>query len=553
MQPVSEDAKRRLSLLGALAMGVAGHLVIAGPKILVPTHVGWLFSGEDVAQHYLGWAFFRNSPWSWPPGANPAYGLEIGSSILYSDSIPALALIFKALAPALPEPFQYLGWWILACFVLQAFFAWRLLGRVTSSFLVRAIGSGLFVFTPSMIWRLHGHEALFAHWMILAALDLALCPRPRPRAWALLAFASALVHTYHLAVVLFLWLATAVSHLALRRHGWRQAAGELVLVVGASVAALWVAGFFLVHGGKEIDGYGYYRMNLLSPIDSSGWSHWLKDLPEGEGDYEGFNFAGLGVLLAACIACPVFISQLARREIRLRREHWILGAALLLLFVYALSNDVGIGTATLHYPFPKILRFTTKYLRSSGRVFWAVGYSLELVCIGMLARKYRPQIAAGLLAGAVVMQAWDTEPGWRAIHARLVSSPPSPPLPMTDPLWDRLAARYRVLRAVPGGNFPQNWIPLARFAARHHLATDAAYLARVDPEAFRRLDALANEVLEGGVFDASTLYVLRSDSAAKVAARIRPGKDLLRELDGFWVLAPGWHSTPSETGLRSDR
>lgn len=52
----------------------------------------------DPATHWLGWQFFRNSPLlQWPLGANPDYGMEIGSSIIFSDSIPLLAFIFKPL------------------------------------------------------------------------------------------------------------------------------------------------------------------------------------------------------------------------------------------------------------------------------------------------------------------------------------------------------------------------------------------------------------------------------------------------------------------------
>ena len=43
-------------------------------------------------------------------------------------------------------------------------------------------------------------------------------------------------------------------------------------------------------------------MNLLSPIDQAGWSLILPDLPKASGDYEGFNYLGLGVLLLVPLA-----------------------------------------------------------------------------------------------------------------------------------------------------------------------------------------------------------------------------------------------------------
>ena len=50
------------------------------------------------------------------------YGDVIGNSIVYSDSIPLFALIFKLINFALPEKFQYFSLWFMVCFFLQGFF-----------------------------------------------------------------------------------------------------------------------------------------------------------------------------------------------------------------------------------------------------------------------------------------------------------------------------------------------------------------------------------------------------------------------------------------------
>ena len=80
-------------------------LLIAGDQFLDPTNVAWL-EGGDPLQHYLGWAFYRNSPWTWPVGLNPLYGMEFSNSIVFTDSIPLLAIPFKAISQFLPYPFQ---------------------------------------------------------------------------------------------------------------------------------------------------------------------------------------------------------------------------------------------------------------------------------------------------------------------------------------------------------------------------------------------------------------------------------------------------------------
>ncbi len=116
----------------------------------------------DPAQHWLGWQFFRYSPLlQWPLGANPNWGMDIGSSIVFTDSIPLLAFIFKPLNALLPDTFQYCGLWILICFLLQSLFAWKLLSLFTQDKWLPLIGSVFFTLAPVFLFRLHAHITLY--------------------------------------------------------------------------------------------------------------------------------------------------------------------------------------------------------------------------------------------------------------------------------------------------------------------------------------------------------------------------------------------------------
>ena len=127
-------------------------------------------------------AFFRDSPWTFPIGLNPRYGLELSSSILYSDSNVLLALLFKPFSSLLPTPFQYFGIWLLVCFCLQAWFSWKLIGLMSDNVLIRLLGSGPFIFSPSMITRSRNFINLSSHFLIIAALYISFNPKmPKQR------------------------------------------------------------------------------------------------------------------------------------------------------------------------------------------------------------------------------------------------------------------------------------------------------------------------------------------------------------------------------------
>ena len=293
----------RVRLLGEVAppllLGVLAALMIVGVDGIDPTNVGWSQQG-DSATHYLGWRFFRESPWGFPLGSNPAYGLEIGSSIFYSDSLPLLAFFFKPFSAWLPSTFQYLGLWTASCLVLQAWFAWKILScfEDTQAPWVRFFATGLFVFAPPLIIRISGHSALVAHWMILAALYLYLrhAKWTWRLAWPALVLASTLVHSYLFVMIMAIWFASMLRRIVAKSTTTVTSALDAVLVFGLSLLGLWQAGFFMV-SVEPAGGYGDYGTNLFALANPDIYSHVIRPLATPLlGFHEGFAFMGLGAL-----------------------------------------------------------------------------------------------------------------------------------------------------------------------------------------------------------------------------------------------------------------
>lgn len=529
-----------LSLL-PLLLGVLVFFVVIGPQALDPQNIAWLEQG-DPATHYLGWEFFRHSPWTFPVGLNPFYGLELGSSIIFSDSNPLLALLFKPFSVWLPETFQYFGLWLLACFVLQAWFGWKLLGLMTDNPLIRLLGTGLLVFSPPMFLRMGGHLSLAGHFLILAALYLTLMPNLNRRrlAWGSLLAVTSLVHAYLLAMVALIWVADLVGKSFSRQLNRRQALIEAVTVFALVSLCCWQAGYFAIADGAASGGFGLYRMNLLSPIDPAGWSLILPSLPKASGDYEGFNYLGLGVLLLLPLALISWLKNRQSLRGALRFRPWLL-LALLGLWLFALSNQIGIGALTIGYPLPKKLIELSNIFRASGRMFWPVFYALYLALIFLVVRGFRPRIAITLLTLALLIQVADTRNGWMGLRqAKMVTSASAWASPMRDPFWDSAAARYQNVRNLMPQNQADRWQMIAAFAAAHDLKTDAVYLGRMSTNALTRAQQHAANMLESGRYDTDSLYFLDDAVLSEAAKSINSDTDLLTRVDGLAVLAPGW-------------
>ena len=312
--------QRRYSLL----IGLLIFVYVTGGKIVDPTSRDWLMIG-DSATHYLGWEFFRHTALlQWPLGLNPKLGLDISSSIAFTDSVPLAAFIFKPFSFLLPSIFQYLGLWILICFVLQTYLMARLLSHFLTDQFQIALGSVFIALSPVLMYRLvhdgYGHIALVSHFLILGALNLYFTREPKSWWWALLFVCTILIQAYFIPMVAAIWIAKLVHYLRHEDGSRSVVVKQLVVVAVASISTLIAGGYValgsnLFTGGSEVTDSSFpywFRWQPLSLIDiqtsfSGTWSHLLSDQQELRGDVEGFSFLGSGIILLAGLVTLVLL------------------------------------------------------------------------------------------------------------------------------------------------------------------------------------------------------------------------------------------------------
>ena len=108
-----------------ISISIIFWLYLLGPEYINPLNQDWLYNG-DLSINQIGWNFFRDDLWRFPLGLNPNYGIYNGGSIVFSDSIPLFALIFKLFESFIPDTFQYFSFWILLCIYLQIYFSYKI-------------------------------------------------------------------------------------------------------------------------------------------------------------------------------------------------------------------------------------------------------------------------------------------------------------------------------------------------------------------------------------------------------------------------------------------
>ena len=484
--------KHRWSLTGAL-LGALVFLILYGVRVLDPTCVDWILNNPspDPAQHYLGWVFYRRSGWHLPYlGANYSAIYPYRTSILYTDSIPLLAVLGKLLGGVLPARFQYLGLWGLFCYAMQGGLAQALIARVggvrpgnTAKNWASVLGAGVLVLFPALNIRMFAHTALAANWLVLLALWLWLCAEQsenRPTAaklclwWGILGLLCAGIHLYYLPMVGMVLVAACVQR-ALEKRGPAAVVLPVASFCGAALAELFVLGAFAANFAGYSNGYlsGADLANLFVPGLGASWEQEI--------------YAGLGTTIAVVLALVWLLVQHKQAGTFFRRHKNVVIAALVLLVldaIAAMGNTVTFAGRTLFtVPIPQVLMDFWAMFSSCARLAWLAGMLLAVAACGLVLRFWQGAAAAVLLALCAAAQGF----GQRAELAKRFAAYHDAAYyenttQLTDPAWEQLAASGQFTHlAFASFDFEHDefW-DLAAFAADHGWTSNSFYMGHMD-------------------------------------------------------------------------
>ena len=509
--------------LGA-AIGMIFFINILGLKMVDPTQIDWLMRG-DWKWHFIGWHFFRNEAWHWPLGKITHFLFPIGTSIGYTDSLPLLALLFKPFSHFLPTYFQYIGLWIFISYVLQGVFAALLIRLVSKNLLIQTVGTLFFVMSPILINRL-GHNALCAHWLLLAGLWLYFRTWNKSShyqaltSWILLITIGALVHPYLTVMLLGLVTAFYVRFWLVERHySVTTAVLQVVLLGLITLSVWWIVGYFLIDN-ENMTGIdlGYYSMNLLSPINAMGHGSLLfRDLPTATGgQYEGFNYLGAGVLLMGVW----IVYELNKKPMQhLTFKKYLPLIVICIGFtIVAVSNKLTIANVVLIDIQSELLNSLAMF-QSSGRFFWPVYYTLVFLIISVLIVRNSPRTTLFYLSFGLAIQSLDLFPVYQ-FHHQVRDNPARHWDPKASPGWNNplyldkwkvAMPYYQHITLVPPtfcGEAAAPYLPFSYLAGSYGMTINDGQAARIDVEkTMQYCQTLLKDIELGKVRD-DTIYIL---------------------------------------------
>ena len=580
--------KKEAHFLTGCILGAFIFLLIYGLDVINVTNVSWLTHSKDaeglwdLTQHYLGWEFYRQSPWHFPLGlADGLYSDPV--SIVYTDSIPLFAFIFKILSPILPETFQYFGLFGLMTYMLMGGFGALIIGKYNSNPLYSSISAIIMTISPVLTKRMFYHTALSAHFLILMAIalwiyrdDLFISQEARNKSrlktsyillWSALISASALINAYYTPMVLGILLLSCLQDLI--SSGWYKTSilRSLTCLVPSLLFTTVIAyafGFFYGDVAPSTVGLNNLSFNmnqLINPTNylcnisnytysftKQSYSAFLPDLAVASGwQEEGFAYLGLGMILAFIIMVILIIIYHLQPEtssltaLVSEGYSWVVSVMVgLIIFTFLALSPVATAGNHIIYSinYPHAVYKILSIFRSCGRFIWPVYYGILVVTLATYAKiadrfrllrvnrknTFAKNILPALLICICILQIVDLYPSLKYKHDCYHQDFSEYESPLNDPAWDELGAKADKIMFYTPSIYgiecnPELSCLFEEFALEYNLSLNVTYMSR-DMSSFADKKTMKHFMdRENGLTDASIIYIFYDISDIPPAAQ----------------------------------
>lgn len=407
-------------------LGAVVFVLIYGVYVLNPCYTDWLLASKDgdLTQHYLGWKFYRHAPWHFPFGLIDTMAYPNTTSVIFTDSIPLFAFVFKVLRFLLPGKFQYFGWYGLMCFMLQGGIGAKLVKKYAKDSVWTVLGGMFFVICPVFIDRMYWMTSLASHFLCLLGLMFVAYYEPvygntkrAVVAWGTLGMLCAGIHIYFLPMCGIILLGFVLLDLIKGKKKWKALLPVCSYLFAAAVTVFLFGGFG--SGMKASNsGLGHYSFNLNGLWNPHGWSGYWKDMYYTDSQYEGFGYLGLGLMVLFLWALIMRIGGWLEESGKShgRQESWL--ERHIEIVVWCLIGILSLGMSVSHVvmyggkvlceiPLPGILYRIWSVFRATGRLIWPLVYLIVLggVCMGQ--KRLGRRTGNLVLAACLVLQLMD--------------------------------------------------------------------------------------------------------------------------------------------------
>lgn len=536
-----------LLLIFCSTIGLILTIFFLGYENIGITKTNW-FLGYDNVSDFLALKFFLNDKWHFPFGLNPNYG-GLTNSIVFSGAVPLFSLISKIFKNFLPYNFHFFSLWILVCFTLQIFFSYKIIFNLTKDNIYSLISSFFFIFTPILIYRFGLHLSLGAHWLILAAIFLEISNNKKNVLLykIILITISSLIHFYF-TIMLLLMNVIFSFYKYLEFKNLKIFLKENIFILISLIFIMYLVGYFVIPLSDSLGyGYGFYKANLLTFLDpsensSNTWSIFLPDIGNVKGEFEGFGYLGLGIILLS-IVLIFYIFRNLIPNLKFNSKYILLSIIFLLL---AFTSSINFGNfELLNFELPIFIYAPLSVIRASGRFIWPVYY---LIIIFSLLAFYKLQIRYRYLLLFLLIQLIDLSPGIKNNFDfnKVVNKN------LDNPIWDKVFTDYNtVLSTYPSDSSGVFLTTSSLLIKEKFNKTNIFRLGRYNRQKFSEQRSKLYLELSQNKLDPKTIYIIENiDHLRHLKFLFKDTNHGFFNIDNIWVILPNQKSKIKSDDLK---
>ncbi|WP_440939481.1 DUF6311 domain-containing protein [Candidatus Pelagibacter sp.] len=529
-----------------ISISIIFWLFLLGPQYINPSNQDWLYNG-DLSIYQIGWKFFRNDIWRFPLGLNPNYGIYNGGSIVFSDSIPLLAFIFKLFESLIPDTFQYFSFWIFICIYLQIYLSYKIIFNYSQNFYYSLISSFFFLTSTIFLHRSGIHLSLMGHWLILLyfLINISKTINFKDNKKKILILFSSLIHFYFTIILIIIYFIETIFKLKFDvKIIFKFFINNLILLI-ALFLLMYVIGYFSIRIDDGIGGgYGFYNFNLSSffnplgfnNITSFSWSYFFKDIEFHNSNNEGFSYLGISGLLFFVLCLDNF--RTGNYEVIFNRKVSI--SIFVFLTLLATSNNINFGEYNLfNIDLNKYIYLLLSSVRASGRLIWPVFYIIFLSGILYIYFTQGKKKANIIISILFILQIIDLMPGLKNYKlGRQYTTLNEQFVENKD--WIGLSNKFHILRNLNPKNQSELYFNLAKhIMTENYHKTDISYLARINRQTLEKIRE--NQIKKFNSKDLeifkNTLYVTKNESLVKNLKLIYKNELNIYFMDDIWLIS----------------
>ena len=112
---------------------------------------------------------------------------------------------------------------------------------------------------------------------------------------------------------------------------------------------------------------------------------------------------------------------------------------------------------------------------------------------------------------------------------------------MKNEIWQQLSSKYKKIYYVYTSNRPKDYFPISHFAAKNKMSINTGYFSRMSKAVTKKVNRTLKRNMINNELDNDALYFIYDEKIWLLVLEEHSESDLIKEIDGFRILAPNFY------------